>query len=140
MPIVPMPLHWRRRWQRGFNQSELLAREIARRWHVPVRQSGPAQKSDRAASRVDQRPAPQERAGGFRRSNPASRLNGQRILLIDDVLTTGATASACARALKRAGASQVTFLALARRDRRAAVEIEKPRRCRPRAVQGVDSP
>ena len=37
MSIVPMPLHWRKRWQRGFNQSELLAREIGRRTHTPVK-------------------------------------------------------------------------------------------------------
>jgi predicted amidophosphoribosyltransferase len=51
------------------------------------------------------------------------RLDGLRVLLVDDVVTTGATASACARVLKRAGASQVALLALARTDRRTAVEL-----------------
>ncbi len=119
--VVPMPLHWRRRWQRGFNQSELLAREIARRWSVPVR----------ALVRRGRATAPQAGlTSAQRRTNvegafevkDAARLKGMRLLLVDDVLTTGATASACARALKRAGAAHVTFLALARRDRRAALE------------------
>jgi ComF family protein len=117
--IVPMPLHWRRRWQRGFNQSELLAREIARRWSVPVC----------ALVRRGRATAPQAGlTSAQRRTNVqgafavARSLKGMRLLLIDDVLTTGATASACARALKQAGAVQVTLLALARRDRRAAFE------------------
>ena len=120
--VVPMPLHWRRRWQRGFNQSDLLAREIARKWSVPV------------CALVRRRRATAPQAGltsAQRRKNvegafevkDAARLKGMRLLLVDDVLTTGATASACARALKRAGAAQVTFLALARRDRRVALEV-----------------
>ena len=70
-------------------------------------------------------------ARGLTRPNSASkrlrdlakpnRLDGQRVLLIDDVLTTGATAAACARALKRAGAAHVTLLTVARTDRRFAV-------------------
>jgi len=119
--IVPMPLHWLRRWQRGFNQSELLAREISRKWSVPVRR----------VVRRGRATAPQAGlTGAQRRKNvegafqvgKRTPLKGMRLLLIDDVLTTGATASACARTLKRAGAAQVTFLALARRDRRAAFE------------------
>jgi ComF family protein len=118
--IVPMPLHWRRRWERGFNQSDLLAREIARRWHAPVRRlvrrkraTAPQAGLTSSQRRLNVRGAFAVRSG--------TRLDGMRILLVDDVLTTGATASACARALKRAGAAQVSFLALARRDRRSAV-------------------
>jgi ComF family protein len=115
--IVPMPLHWRRRWQRGFNQSELLAVEIARRWGVPVRRlvrrarATPPQAGLTSAQR-------RKNVQGAFKSAGKTRLDGMRILLVDDVLTTGATAGACARALKRAGASHVSLLALARRDRR----------------------
>ncbi len=58
--IVPMPLHWRKRWQRGFNQAELLAREIGRRTHTPRAERASAREEHRIASRVDQREAPQE--------------------------------------------------------------------------------
>ncbi|MBZ5603877.1 MAG: ComF family protein [Acidobacteriia bacterium] len=118
--IVPMPLHWRRRWNRGFNQSALLAREISRRWNVPM------------ANAVRRRRATSAQAGlsnAKRRANvrgvfqAKQRLDGMRVLLVDDVLTTGATASACARVLKRAGASHVTVLALARTDRRTNLDL-----------------
>ena len=121
--IVPTPLHWRRRWQRGFNQSELLAREIARRWNAPVvkavrrKKATPPQAGLTSAQRRD------NVRGAFEPSAPKKRLEGMRVLLVDDVLTTGATASACARALKRAGAAHVSLLALARRDRRFAGEV-----------------
>ncbi|MCP5118003.1 MAG: ComF family protein, partial [bacterium] len=60
-------------------------------------------------------------AGAFRIAS-AARLKGSSVLLVDDVLTTGATASACARALKQAGARRVSVLALARTDRRSRIE------------------
>lgn len=121
--IVPMPLHWRRRWERGFNQSELLAREISRRWQVPVRGLVKRKKATAPQAGLTSSQRRKNMQGAFE-VKPGRRLDGMRILLIDDVLTTGATASACARALKRAGAAHVTFLALARRDRRAAFEIQ----------------
>lgn len=119
--IVPMPLHWRRRWERGFNQSELLAREIGRRWNVPVK---------KAVRRVKPTVPQAGLTNAKRRANVAgafglkkyARLKGARVLLVDDVLTTGATAAACARALKRAGATHVALLAVARTDRRVAIQ------------------
>jgi ComF family protein len=119
--VTPVPLHWRKLWSRGFNQSALLARVVARRSGIPMvaalrrtrftaAQAGLGNSSRRknvaAAFRV-------RRAGGFER-----KVAGRRILLIDDVLTTGATAAACANALKRAGAARVALLTIARVDRR----------------------
>jgi ComF family protein len=113
--IVPMPLHWRKRFSRGYNQSELLAREIARRWGLPVRKivrrvkpTAPQAGLTNSKRRLNMR-------GAFATS---ADLQGMRVLLVDDVLTTGATAGACARVLKRAGASHVTVATVARTDRR----------------------
>jgi ComF family protein len=119
--IVPMPLHWLKQWQRGFNQADLLAREIGKKWGVPVRNvirrkraTSPQAGLTNAKRRANVRGAFRMRGGD---------LQGQRVLLVDDVVTTGATASACARVLKRAGAAHVALLALARTDRRAAVDF-----------------
>jgi ComF family protein len=119
--IVPMPLHWRKRWQRRFNQADLLAREIARRWNVPLRPLVRRKKATAPQAGLTSAQRRKNVQGAFEVKDRAS-LKGKRVLLIDDVLTTGATAGACARALKRAGAAQVTLLTLARRDRRAAFE------------------
>lgn len=115
--IVAMPLHWRRRWQRGFNQSALLAREIGRRFDVPVRKVVRRARSTKTQAGLTNAKRRANVRGAFR-IRRGVRLDGMRILLVDDVLTTGATAAACARVLKRAGAASVTVLALARTDRR----------------------
>jgi ComF family protein len=119
--VVPMPLHWRKRWQRGFNQSQLLAREIGRKWNVPVIDAVKRRKATASQAGLTNAKRRANVQGAFQ---PARRLDGMRVLLVDDVLTTGATASACARALKRAGATHVTLAALARTDRRVAVEVD----------------
>jgi ComF family protein len=114
--LIPVPLHWRRLWARRFNQSATLARVIAETMDVPV--------IDDALQRV--RPTAQQvglsksaRAenvqGAFRVSaDGKARVTGRRLILIDDVLTSGATSDTCARALLRAGAKQVDVLVFAR--------------------------
>jgi ComF family protein len=111
---VPVPLYWRRRLQRGFNQAELLARGLSRRTGVPV---------VRALGRLRPTPAQAGLSNSARRQNVsqafrARGVQGKRILLIDDVMTTGATAASCAAALKQAGARRVSLLTVARVDRR----------------------
>jgi ComF family protein len=112
--IVPVPLYWRRRLQRGFNQAELLARGISRSTGIPV---------IRALRRVHATPTQAGLSNSARRRNVAAAFRsrpiaGKRILLIDDVMTTGSTATACANALKRGGAKRVALLTVARVDRR----------------------
>lgn len=123
--IVPMPLHWWKRWQRGFNQSELLSKEISRRTNIPVRKSVRRVKHTNAQAGLTSAKRRANVSGAFR---PMTRhsLKGMRVLLVDDVMTTGATASACARALKRAGARYVALLTVARVDRRNAVTQSFP--------------
>jgi ComF family protein len=115
--IVPMPLHWFRYWRRGYNQATLLAKELGRRGGLPL---------VRGVRRSRATPPQAGLSGARRRANVAGAfqplrgrpLQGKRVLLVDDVFTTGATASACAGALKKAGASYVAVLTLARADRR----------------------
>ncbi|HEX5230132.1 MAG TPA: ComF family protein [Bryobacteraceae bacterium] len=116
--IVPMPLHWRKRWQRGFNQATLLAREIGRRTHTPVRNAMRRVRNTESQAGLTSAKRRQNVSGAFRAGGPIAG----RVLLIDDVMTTGATAASCARALKRAGASHVTLLTLARADRRLSID------------------
>jgi len=115
--VVPMPLHWLRRWKRGFNQSELLAREIAKRSCVPVKSFVRRTKATTPQAGLTNAKRRANVKGAFRVRRP-DRVRGLRILLVDDVMTTGATASACARALKECGAARVVLLTVARVDRR----------------------
>lgn len=114
--LVPVPLHWRRGWSRRYNQSGVLAGVIARSAGLPVigdalRRVRPTlqqiglSKADRALNVQGAFKVPLEKK---------SAVQGRRIVLIDDVLTSGATVDACARALLRARAASVDVLVFAR--------------------------
>jgi ComF family protein len=114
--IVPVPLHWSRRFGRGFNQAESLARELAA--------------SDRrvAARRLLRvRPTPHQRMlaagqrrrnvrGAFRVRGGAEELEGRNVLLVDDVMTSGTTIAECTSVLKKAGAAAVYVAVVATAD------------------------
>lgn len=114
--IVPMPLHWRKRWKRGFNQSALLARELGCRTHIRVVAALRRVRNTSSQAGLTSAKRRENVSGAFRANKHA--LKGASVLLVDDVMTTGATAASCARALKLAGAGRVTLLTLARADRR----------------------
>jgi ComF family protein len=112
--LVPVPLHRARLWQRGFNQSALVAREISRRLGIVanpflirrIKHTPPL----KGMSALQRRKAV---AGAFKVPD-RSAVEGRTIILVDDVLTTGSTAEACARTLKRAGAARVELVSWAR--------------------------
>ena len=115
--LVPVPLHWRRQWKRGFNQSELLAQAIARRTALPVVKALRRVHATQTQAGLSNTNRRRNVAAAFR-CRRAETVAGKKILLIDDVMTTGSTAAACALALKRAGARKVALLTVARVDRR----------------------
>lgn len=114
--LVPVPLHWRRQWARRFNQSALLAEIISKASAVPVTHG--ALKRVKATPQqvgLSQSARAQNVQGAFRvPPHGRAEIAGRRLILVDDVLTSGATMDACARALLRAGAAQVDALVFAR--------------------------
>lgn len=110
--IAPTPMHWTRLAMRHFNQAAWLAQSLAHRTNKPWR--------PHALRRVKRRPSQAGMSAGERRRNvqgairASSSVAGKTVLVVDDVLTTGATAEACARALKKAGARAVHVATLAR--------------------------
>jgi ComF family protein len=112
--VTPMPLHRLRLWSRRFNQAAALAREAARAGGKPY---APALLQRVVATRTQVGLTRRQRAenvqGAFRAA-PGAPIEGRRVVLVDDVLTSGATANAAARALLRAGAAQVDVLVFAR--------------------------
>ena len=114
--LVPVPLHWRRAWRRRYNQSGALARVIEGQTGVLV--NGEVLRRVRATEQqigLSRAQRATNVQGAFQVSTDRqSDVQGRRIVLIDDVLTSGATVDACARALLRAKAAQVDVLVFAR--------------------------
>jgi ComF family protein len=113
--IVPVPLYRSRLWSRRFNQSAMLAQAVGAMTSVPVDCFLLARvKPTRAQVGLTAAQRRKNVAGAFRVTAAKGTFRGKRVVVIDDVITTGATAAACARVLKRAGAARVDILALAR--------------------------
>jgi ComF family protein len=114
--IVPVPLHWRRRWARRFNQSAVLATAVSAQCGVPVA-LGALKRVKATAQQVGlSRPQRASNVQGAFRVPPEGKaqVTGRSLVLLDDVLTSGATVDGCARALLRAGAAHVDVLVFAR--------------------------
>jgi len=112
--VAPVPLHRRRFHRRGFNQAHLLVR----RWRLPgetvvVRDLLVRTRATAPQTGLDRRQRRTNLENAFSVSRPG-QITGKRVLLVDDVLTTGATVNACATALIRDGAGRVDVLTLAR--------------------------
>ena len=112
--VLPVPLHWRRLMWRGFNQAALLANEVAHRLDLPLDSTAMTRRrftAPQTARHHDDRIRNVRRA--FAIKHP-ERIKGRRVLLVDDVMTTGATVDECARVLMASGAKVVDVFTLAR--------------------------
>jgi ComF family protein len=113
--LVPVPLHWRRLWWRRFNQSAALAEVIAARVKLPVAHALARVKATRQQVGLTASERALNVQGAFRvREQARVDVKGRRFVLVDDVLTSGATIDACTRVLLRAGAAAVDVLVFAR--------------------------
>ncbi len=113
--IIPIPLSRQRKHERGFNQAEVIAAVVARELHSPIDRSSLCRKVHTPAHRIamDKRARELTVANAFEVVRP-KLLAGKSVLLVDDVFTSGATASACAKVLKKNGAGPVNIFTLAR--------------------------
>ena len=112
--IVPVPLHYRRFFKRGYNQSEVLASMLAKQLNKPYKNLLKRTHSTQRQATLSREERLKNLQGAFAVKNPA-HVSGKKILLVDDVLTTGATLHACAEALQQAGSAEILVFTLARR-------------------------
>jgi ComF family protein len=115
--VCAVPMHWRKQWDRGFNQAALLAAPVAKRFGLKLSENLRRSRRTKAQASLNEKERRQNLAGSFAVSQP-QKLANKRVLLVDDVFTTGATLGAAAATLKAAGAAHVSILTLARVDRR----------------------
>jgi competence protein ComFC len=112
--VVPVPLHRERERERGYNQADLVARPLAKRLGLPYRAVLLVRTRPRPDKHVLSSAERWESVRGAFATVPGSQVDKLRVLLVDDVMTTGATLDACAKALRGAGAKSVIGLTVAR--------------------------
>lgn len=110
--IEPVPLHWRRRIRRGYNQSQFLAQTVSEVLQIPISSFLKRKKYTLSQTGKSKAKRLKSMKNAFVIKRSVSDLQGKSILLIDDVLTTGATSEACAQVLIDAGVASVTLLTL----------------------------
>ena len=112
--VVPVPLHTDRKRERGYNQAELIARPLAKRLGIKLETHILRRTQPRPPQLLLSRSERWKSVQGAYATGAGARVDNRDILLVDDVMTTGATLDACAKALKKAGASRVFGLTVAR--------------------------
>ena len=112
--VVPVPLHKVRHRERGFNQAELLSKRLAKRLKLPHEGVLLVRKRPRPDKHLLTEHERWEAVRGAFATRPGSQVDKKRVLLVDDVMTTGATLDACAKALRDAGATGVSCITVAR--------------------------
>lgn len=112
--IIPVPIHKKRFRQRGYNQSELIARKVSQALEIPM-ETGILikDKNNIAQSTLTKMERMQNAKNVYSVSNP-SKIKNKKILVIDDIYTTGSTAEECSKMLKQAGASEIAVLVIAK--------------------------
>lgn len=117
--VVPVPLHRQRERERGYNQADVIARPLARKLKLPYRPVLLVRKKPRPDKQILSLKERWESVRGAFATRKGVQVDNQRVLLVDDVMTTGATLDACAKALRGAGAKSVIGLTVARAARHA---------------------
>ena len=108
--VVPVPLHWTRKWSRGFNQSSILAEAVSKTLGAPVLAALRRVKRTRDQTKLSRQKRLENVRGAFR---VVKDVQGKKLLLLDDVTTTGATLEECRRVLIAAGAAEISAAVVA---------------------------
>jgi len=112
--LVPVPLARARARERGYNQSELLARHVGRRWGVQVKEALARRRATETQTRLTPGDRLRNVAGAFESVICREELAGRHVVLVDDVVTTAATLNACAKALHAGGARIISYVTFGR--------------------------
>ena len=123
--VVPVPLHRQRERERGYNQADLIARPLAKRLRLAYREVLLVRTRPRPAKQILSLEERWTSVRGAFATRPGSQVDNLRVLLVDDVMTTGATLDACAKALREAGAKSVIGLTVARAARHPVIGSEQ---------------